>query len=166
MMFYRVVAKPKLKNLMNKYDPDTLKLKDDKRRIADVKKVIARLRAGFSVFFYLRHPKTAGKLNTIVSDIRDQFVFAEEVYNTKYPNDKVQLSDFWIEWITDYLKKVTSKFKTNVADMIKEIRAEMEGEKGLLIDSTEATLKAMELQIRHLPVIMTDKFPFPQPPPP
>ncbi|EXM21436.1 hypothetical protein V3481_015482 [Fusarium oxysporum f. sp. vasinfectum] len=69
--------------------------------IGDRSKVLSRMRGGFSVFRYMQIDETKKKLNKIVKDLQTQFKFAESVYNKRYLNEKVQLADYWIEWITD-----------------------------------------------------------------
>ncbi|KAM0548844.1 hypothetical protein ACHAPJ_009700 [Fusarium lateritium] len=85
-----------------------------------------------SVFQYLKLDETKTKLNKIVRDIRVQFEFAESVYNNRYPDEKVQLADFWIEWITDHYAHVQKKFKSNMLDMVAEIRENLEGDESNL----------------------------------
>ncbi|KAF4437569.1 hypothetical protein F53441_13000 [Fusarium austroafricanum] len=69
------------------------------------------------------------RLNKIVKDAYVQFKFAEDVYNARNPNKpKVQLANHWLEWITNYYRKVVSKLKENIMKAMNQIDEVMEDE--------------------------------------
>ncbi|KAF5591120.1 hypothetical protein FPCIR_6195 [Fusarium pseudocircinatum] len=109
-------------------------------------KLLSRMRAGFSVFKYMEMDETKKKLNRIVKDLRTQFKFAESVYNKKYPNEKVQLADYWIEWITDYYALVSKRFRENTLEMVTEVRNEIEGNTQRMDEIMRVHMRAYETQ--------------------
>ncbi|KAJ4039937.1 hypothetical protein NW753_010968 [Fusarium oxysporum] len=62
--------------------------------IGDRSKVLSRIRRRFSVFRYMQMDEIKKKLNKIIKDLRTQFKFAESVYNKRYLNEKIQLTDY------------------------------------------------------------------------
>ncbi|KAG7404196.1 hypothetical protein Forpe1208_v015956 [Fusarium oxysporum f. sp. rapae] len=70
---------------------------------------------------------TKEKFNNIAKGIHVQFKFAKSIYNKKYPDKKIQLTDYWIVWIMDYYAQVVKKFKENVSGQITEIQALLDG---------------------------------------
>lgn len=95
--------------------------KTDQKIKDDYEVVLSRLRAAFSAFEYINMDESKTRLNKIIKDIYVQFKFAEKVYNEKYPDDKVQLANYWIEWITNYYARVVRKFKDNVMEVFRLI---------------------------------------------
>ncbi|KAJ3535964.1 hypothetical protein NM208_g6914 [Fusarium decemcellulare] len=140
MQLHRVVEKAKLAELMKKDGKSQKQLWDN------AKKIFARIRAGFSAFRYMQLDPTKKKFNNIVKDIRVQFEFAESVYNKKYPDEKVQLADYWIEWLKDYYAHVKTKAKANMLDIVAEMRAEVQGDTGSKAKMIRTVLGSFEKQ--------------------
>ncbi|KAJ4087133.1 hypothetical protein NW760_013788 [Fusarium oxysporum] len=92
--------------------------KDDDEINDDYETIIKRTRAAFSSIEYMNLEECVTRLNKIVKDIYIQFKFAENVYNDANPPndpaDKVQLANYWLEWITDYYAHVITTFKKNI----------------------------------------------------
>ncbi|CAG2015259.1 unnamed protein product, partial [Fusarium graminearum] len=108
-----------------KWGPKTPdKVKQDKAMI-----LVTRIRDGFAAFLYINISRV--QLRKIVRDIYLNFQFAENVYNKKYKNEadfkRVQLADYWVEWIVDYFDFISNKFKRDVRQQISEIRAILNG---------------------------------------
>ncbi|EGU73090.1 hypothetical protein FOXB_16405 [Fusarium oxysporum f. sp. conglutinans Fo5176] len=130
--------------------------------IGDRSKVLSRMRGGFSVFRYMQMDETKKKLNKIVKDLRTQFKFAESVYNKRYPNEKVQLADYWIEWITDYYALVSKRFRENTLDMVSEVRTELEGNTQKWAEIMRVNMRAYETQARNQALTFIDTSGFPK----
>lgn len=155
MQGYRTVGKNHLRDLLVRKGKSQREIKENTRRVLD------RIRAGFSVFQYFDLDGAHKKLDKIVKDVWVQFKFAESVYNEKNPNNKVQLANFWIEWITDHFAHVETKFKTNVQDMVKEVRFELQDLKD---DMTKAVLDVVgsfekQAKVNWRVHVRTDGFP-------
>ncbi|KAJ4176347.1 hypothetical protein NW755_014461 [Fusarium falciforme] len=155
MQGYRTVGKNHLRDLLVRKGKSQREIKENTRRVLD------RIRAGFSVFQYFDLDRAHKKLDKIVKDVWVQFKFAESVYNEKNPNNKVQLANFWIEWITDHFAHVETKFKTNVQDMVKEVRFELQDLKD---DMTKAVLDVVgsfekQAKVNWRVHVRTDGFP-------
>lgn len=108
-----------------KWGPKTPdKVKQDKAMI-----LVTRIRDGFAAFLYINSSRV--QLRKIVRDIYLNFQVAENVYNKKYKNEadfkRVQLADYWVEWIVDYFDFISNKFKRDVRQQISEIRAILNG---------------------------------------
>jgi hypothetical protein len=108
------------------------KPKSDKDIYKGYNTVISRIRAAFSTLEYMNLDDTKTRLNKIVKDVYIQFKYAENVYNDAYPPDdpadKVQIANYWLEWITDYYEHLITKFKENVSNMIAEMANMVESE--------------------------------------
>ncbi|KAF9775554.1 hypothetical protein IL306_006325 [Fusarium sp. DS 682] len=151
----RCVSKENMKNKMSREG------KSQKQFTADVKKVLARIRAGYSAWFYMHRLFVNAKLKKIVNGIREQFAFAESVYNKRYPNEQAQLADLWIEWISDYYTLVYADFKESVPPMVAEIRAGLKGDTSDLADMAERVLQKFERDIGRngfLPAVVTEDW--------
>ncbi|KAL9560672.1 hypothetical protein ACKAV7_015163 [Fusarium commune] len=156
MQLYRMIAEDYLPTLVGTAGKSKEEIRDDRS------KVLSRIRGGFSVFRYLQMDETKKKLNKIVKDLRTQFKFAESVYNKKYPNDKVHLADYWIEWITDYYALVSKRFRKNTLDMVSEVRAELEGNTEQWAESMRINMRAYEKQARNEALTFIDTSGFPK----
>ncbi|KAH7195298.1 hypothetical protein DER44DRAFT_536499 [Fusarium oxysporum] len=110
--------------------------------------VTSRIRAAFSVLWYLNLVPAKEKFNKAVKDVYVQFKFAESVYNKKYPNEKVQLANLWVEWLKDYYAEVLKTWKENVTNQIKEIREALEGVEDELADEVRTTAQHFEDQLK------------------
>ncbi|KAL6354004.1 hypothetical protein LRP88_12635 [Fusarium phalaenopsidis] len=88
---------------------------------SDCRVIIKRVRASFSVLVYMNLPKTLVRLNKIVKDVYVQFKFAEDVWNGRHPGNRVQLANYWLDWIKKYYARVVSKFKANIAKAMAQI---------------------------------------------
>ena len=130
--------------------------------IGDRSKVLSRMRRGFSVFRYMQIDETKKKLNKIVKDLQTQFKFAESVYNKRYLNEKVQLADYWIEWITDYYALVSKRFRENTLDMVSEVRTELEGNTQKWAEIMRVNMRAYETQARNQALTFIDTSGFPK----
>ncbi|RYC80923.1 hypothetical protein BFJ63_vAg16191 [Fusarium oxysporum f. sp. narcissi] len=94
---------------------------------AEQEKMVKRIRATLSVFWYLATPTAKEKLNKVVKDIHTQLKFAEGVYNKRFPNEKVRLADYFIEWLKDHYEKVVASMRTNVESQIAQTRRLLRG---------------------------------------
>ncbi|EMT62866.1 hypothetical protein FOC4_g10001062 [Fusarium odoratissimum] len=150
MQLHRTIAKRYLPFLLATAGKTKEEIEDDRS------KVLSRIRAGFSVFRYMQKEETKDKLNKIVKDIRVQFKFAESVYNKKYPNEKVQLADYWIEWITDYYALVSKKFRENMLAMATEVREEVKGIKDDWAKNMRGYMQAFEKQAKNEALTLID----------
>ncbi|RSL46519.1 hypothetical protein CEP51_015917 [Fusarium floridanum] len=88
---------------------------------SDCRVIIKRVRASFSVLVYMNLPKTLVRLKKIVKDVYVQFKFAEDVWNGRHPGNRVQLANYWLDWIKKYYARVVSKFKANIAKAMAQI---------------------------------------------
>ncbi|KAM5351164.1 hypothetical protein ACJ41O_003887 [Fusarium nematophilum] len=140
MQLHRTVGQDHLKELLERDGKSKKKIKQDSEI------VIARMRAGFSTFWYMNLDVTKKKFNKIVKDVRVQFEFAESVYNKKNPKEKVRLADLWIEWTKDYYMEVEETFIRNVLDMVAEVRFELDGLNDDLAKEARMAMKSFELQ--------------------
>lgn len=150
MQLHRTIAKRYLPFLLATAGKTKEEIEDGRS------KVLSRIRAGFSVFRYMQKEETKDKLNKIVKDIRVQFKFAESVYNKKYPNEKVQLADYWIEWITDYYALVSKKFRENMLAMATEVREEIKGIKDDWAKNMRGYMQAFEKQAKNEALTLID----------
>ncbi|RGP69882.1 hypothetical protein FLONG3_7637 [Fusarium longipes] len=101
------------------------KRKSEDEWIDDTVVIFSRIRASFAVFSYMNLDETRTRLNRIIKDVYVQFKFAENVYNKKHPGEKVQLANYWLEYMTDHFAKVVSKFRTNIEGMDTQIEGLM-----------------------------------------
>jgi len=127
---FRFQMKPNQDSVRDYFDRSG---KNDQKIKDDYEVVLSRLRAAFSAFEYINMDESKTRLNKIIKDIYVQFKFAEKVYNEKYPDDKVQLANYWIEWITNHYAHVVRRFKDNVAGVFRLI-ADLTGEEGRVDD--------------------------------
>lgn len=155
MQGHRTVGKNHLSDLLARKGKSQKEIKENTRRVLD------RIRAGFSVFLYFDQERTHTKLNKIVKDVWVQLKFAESVYNKKNPNNKVQIANFWIEWITDHFAHMETKFKTNVQEMVKEVRFELQDLKDDLTKAVLNVVGSFEKQAKSTwrVHVTTDGFP-------
>ncbi|WKT51506.1 hypothetical protein QSH57_016476 [Fusarium oxysporum f. sp. vasinfectum] len=130
--------------------------------IGDRSKVLSCMRGGFSMFRYMQIDETKKKLNKIVKDLQTQFKFAESVYNKRYLNKKVQLADYWIEWITDYYALMSKRFRENTLDMVSEVRTELEGNTQKWAEIMRVNMRAYETQARNQALTFIDTSGFPK----
>jgi hypothetical protein len=91
----------------------------------DIRVITYRIRSSFAVFAYMNLDETRTRLNRIIKDVYVQFKFAENVYNKKHPGEKVQLANYWLEYMTDHFAKVVSKFRTNIEGMVTQVEGLM-----------------------------------------
>ncbi|KAF4989554.1 hypothetical protein FDECE_14673 [Fusarium decemcellulare] len=134
MQLHRTVGKNYVTRLLRKGGKSTKEVRDD------TTKLLARIRGAFSTFRYMELDQTQKKLNNIVKEVRVQCEFAEKVYNKKYPNEKVRLADYWIEWMKDYYEHVTKTAKDNVLDIVAEVLAQTKGETGPLANKVNKAM--------------------------
>ncbi|RKK66490.1 hypothetical protein BFJ69_g15354 [Fusarium oxysporum] len=120
------------------------------------KTVISRVRAAFSTLEYMKLDECTTRLNTIVKDVYIQFKHAENVYNDAYPPDdpadKVQIANYWLEWITNYYEQLITKFKESVTNMIAEISNMVESE----LDNDPEMADELWVVIRRFRVLRDD----------
>ena len=107
------------------------------------------IRATINVFWYMATPAAKEKLNKAVKDIYTQLKFAKGVYNKKFPNEKVQVADYFVEWLKDYYEKVVAMVRTNVEAQIAQVWRLLKGfddelakDMRVNMDSFEKNLKA------------------------
>ncbi|KAF4969335.1 hypothetical protein FSARC_3410 [Fusarium sarcochroum] len=155
MRFFRTVGDRNLEKYMTREG----KSEADIKRAGET--VTSRMRAGFSVFWYMGLTPVKDKFKQIVKDVHVQFKFAESVYNKKHPNEKVQLADYWIEWITNYYAQVVKKFKENVTDQIAEVRALLDGVDDDEADGVRYIMDQFETQLENAFRIRIDTSGFP-----
>ncbi|KAF5985649.1 hypothetical protein FCOIX_2003 [Fusarium coicis] len=99
-------------------------------------------------------------LNKIVKDVYVQFKFAENVYNEKHPGDRVQIANYWLEWIADHFEKVVRTFKGNISkivDQINELANDFED--GHAVQVRALMSQFQDLRDGTLPRIDTSGFP-------
>ncbi|RKL14549.1 hypothetical protein BFJ70_g15708 [Fusarium oxysporum] len=120
------------------------------------KTVISRVRAAFSTLEYMKLDECTTRLNTIVKEVYIQFKHAENVYNDAYPPDdpadKVQIANYWLEWITNYYEQLITKFKESVTNMIAEMSNMVESE----LDNDPEMADELWVVIRRFRVLRDD----------
>ena len=122
---HRFPAPKSISEYMDLYDDDGSPL-DRKNIKNNYRTILFRMRAGLSVFGYMRLAETRTRLNKIVKDVYVQFKFAETVYNRRYPGEKVQLANYWLDWIKGHLEQVGIKAKGHFEAMIKQVKDELD----------------------------------------
>ncbi|KAF5720971.1 hypothetical protein FMUND_3874 [Fusarium mundagurra] len=149
-------SKLSIKKYMTKGNKERKKLKQD------VRVVIKRIRATFSLFAYMNLDETRTRLNKIVKDVYVQFKFAENVYNEKHPGARVQIANYWLEWIADHYEKVVRTFKDNISkiiDQINELIVASGFEDGDVAQIRAIMSQFQDLRDGTLPRIDTSGFP-------
>lgn len=129
---------------------------------AEQEKVVKRIRATLSVFWYLATPTAKEKLNKVVKDIHTQLKFAEGVYNKRFPNEKVRLADYFIEWLKDHYEKVVASMRTNVESQIAQTRRLLRGFDDELAKDMRVNMDNFEKNLRGGRNLRIDTSGFPK----
>ncbi|KAJ4024643.1 hypothetical protein NW766_000883 [Fusarium irregulare] len=92
--------------------------------------VLQVIRATFAVFDYLnmeptsstpRSPNTSGKLQNIIAQIIEQFLYAEKLYEDHHPGSNITIALYFREWLTDYFETVSINARTWLVDVMKRV---------------------------------------------
>ncbi|KAL5586798.1 hypothetical protein ACKRZS_007880 [Fusarium odoratissimum] len=124
--------------------------------------VVKRIRATISVFWYLATPTAKEKLNKAVKDIYTQLKFAEGVYNKKFPDEKVQVADYFVEWLKDHYEKVVASMRTNVESQIAQVRKLLKGFDDELAKDMRVNMDNFEKNLRGGRNLRIDTSGFPK----
>ncbi|KAF5576582.1 hypothetical protein FPANT_10866 [Fusarium pseudoanthophilum] len=137
--------------------------KSKKQIKEDQETVVKRIRATISVFWYLNTPTAKEKLDKAVKDIYTQLKFAEGVYNKKFPDEKVQVADYFVEWLKDHYEHVLATMRTNIGSQIAQVRKLLKGFDDELAKDMRVFMDNFEMNLKRGKNLRIDTSEWPKP---